>query len=360
MPMRQARPLNDETRAYARELHRSATIIDSEGVCVLMPVVHIPPGPMDGCSYLDRAIGSGLTAMNITMGLGGIASGVDDFRALLNSIYGHLVYFELHPDQLVHVQTMADIDRAKREGKLGIIFGVQGFGTKMEGDITLVRILHKLGMRVIQLTNNERNPLGCGCIEKSDTGLTQLGRAAIAEMNRVGIVVDLAHAAEQTALEAFELSREPCIISHANARSLNDHYRNATDAMLKALAAKGGVIGITCYASFCRKKTGVRPNIDDVVDHIAYVADLVGIDHVGFGSDFFETESEVRFSDFANYYPSVHRGHRMDELYAVGLERVEHLPRLTESLVSRGFTDDEVKKVLGGNHRRVFEKVWRD
>lgn len=359
MPVRQARSLNDETRAHARELHRSATIIDSEGVCVLMPTVHIPPGLVDGRSYLDRAIGSGLTAMNVTMGLGGIASGVDDFRALLNSIYGHLVYFELHSDQLVHVQSIADLDRAKRDGKLGIIFGVQGFGTKMEGDVTLIRIVHKLGMRVVQLTNNERNPLGCGCIEKSDTGLTQLGRAAIAEMNRVGVVVDLAHAGEQTALEAFEFSREPCMISHANARSLNDHYRNATDAMLKALAAKGGVIGITCYASFCRKESGVRPDIDDVVNHVAYVADLVGIDHVGFGSDFFESESEVRFSDFATYYPSVHRGHRIDELYACGLERVDHLPRLTEALVCRGFTDDEIAAVLGGNHRRVFEKVWR-
>ena len=209
------------------------------------------------------------------------------------------------------------------------------------------------------LTNNERNPLGCGCIEKSDSGLTQLGRAVIAEMNRVGIVVDLAHAGEQTALEAFELSRKPCLISHANARGLNGHFRNATDAMLKALAAKGGVIGITCYAPFCCKEPGVRPSIDDVVDHIAYVADLVGTDHVGFGSDFFESESEVRFSDFASYYPSVQRGDKLDELYPCGLVRVDHLPRLTEALVCRGFADDEIAAVLGGNHRRVFEKVWR-
>jgi membrane dipeptidase len=340
-------------------LHRDAIVIDSEGVTVLLPSVHIPPAPIEGRAFLDRALAAGLTAMNTTMGLGGIASGIDDFRALLNSIYGHLVYFELHPDKLLHVQRAADVESAKRDGKLGVIFGVQGFGSKMEGDLTLIRILHKLGLRIVQLTNNERNALGCGCIERPDTGLTQLGRAAIAEMNRIGMLVDLAHAGERTALEAFEASRAPCIVSHANARALNDHWRNLTDEMLRALAAKNGVIGITAYAAFCQPKSGTRPTVHDVIDHIAYVADLVGIDHVGIGSDFFESESEVRYADFASYYPAVQRGFRREETCADGFERIDHFPRLTEALVERHFTEADIKKILGGNHLRVFRDAWR-
>ena len=342
----------------ANSLHKDAIVIDSQGVTVLLPSVHIPPAPIDGRSFLDLARAAALTAMNVTMGLGGIASGTDDFRSLLNSIYGHLVYFELHPDEVIHVQSADDVERAKRDGKLGVIFGVQGFASKMEGDLTLIRILHKLGLRIVQLTHNERNALGCGCIERHDTGLTQLGRAAIAEMNRVGILVDLAHAGETTALETLETSRVPCIVSHANVRALTDHWRNLTDHMLRALAESGGVVGITAYAPFCQPPSGARPTIDDVVDHIAYVADLVGIDHVGIGTDFFEAESEIRYADFASRYPGVQRGFRREEISAQGFERVDHFPRLTEALVARNFTDADVRKILGENHLRVFRAAW--
>jgi len=99
--------------------------------------------------------------------------------------------------------------------------------------------------------------------------------------------------------------------------------------------------------------------VHDVIDHIAYVAELVGIDHVGIGSDFFESESEVRYADFASYYPAVQRGFRREETYAEGFERIDHFPRLTEALVKRHFTDADIKKILGGNHLRVFREAWR-
>ena len=129
-------------------------------------------------------------------------------------------------------------------------------------------------------------------MEGNDSGLTQFGKACVREMNHVGILVDLAHAGERTALEAFDTSQAPCIISHANARALAEHPRNVSNEVLKALAKRGGVIGITAYAPFIREsaRDGLRSNI--WWKHVAYVADLVGIDHVGIGSDHFEAESD--------------------------------------------------------------------
>jgi membrane dipeptidase len=322
--------------------------------------VLIPPPPLDGRSFLDRAAASGVTAMNTTLGLGGIATGSDDLRALLTSIYGYLSYFELQADRVVHVLTAEDVARAKREGKLGIIFGVQGLASKIHDDLTLLRILHKLGLRVAQLTNNERNSLGCGCLEVPDGGLTQLGRACVVEMNHLGMVVDVAHAGGRTARDAIEVSSAPCVVSHANAYGLRDNPRNVRDDVLRALGERGGVIGITAYSPFCETQRGRRPTLDDVVDHVTYVADLIGIDHVGIGSDFFETESEIRFAHHSQSYPDVRGGYgSIDAIYAEGFERIDRFPRLTETLVRRRFPDADIVKVLGGNFLRVFSAVWR-
>ena len=344
----------------AVSLHRQATVIDTQGVGVLMPNVHLPQPDYQGRSFLDRACEGGLTAMNTTMGNGGIASGVDDLRALLNHIYGYLVYFRLHADRLLLVERVTDIERAKRENKLGIIFGVQNIAPKIDGDLTLLWSLHKIGLRIAQLTHNDRNVLGCGCLEPVDSGLSQLGRAAVAEMNRIGILVDLAHGGMRTALDAFERSSQPCIISHANARGITDHARNITDEVIRALAKRGGVLGITCYSPFCQKPGDARPDISAVVDHIAYVADLVGIDHVGLGSDQFEAESEVRYAAFGTQFENTQRGFTRETVYATGLERVDCLPNLTETMVARGFSDEDILKVLGGNHLRLFRAVWID
>lgn len=344
---------------HAQQLHREAIVIDTQGVGVLLPNVHLPQPPFAGRSFLDRVRDGGLTAMNTTMGLGGIASGVDDLRALLNSIYGYQVYFELHSDRLLLVETAADIELAKREGKLGIIFGVQNIAPKIDGDLTLLWILQKLGLRIAQLTHNDRNPIGCGCLEPIDSGLSQFGRAAVREMNRVGILVDLGHAGMKTALDAFEYSTKPCIISHGNPRAVTDNPRNFSDDVLRALASCGGVIGITAYAPFCRPMSGGRPSVEHVVDHMCYIADLIGVDHVGLGSDHFEAESEVRYAAFATQFPTTQQGFTREGVYADGLERVDCLPRLTESLVARGFSDLEVSKILGGNHLRLFREVWK-
>ena len=343
----------------AHRVHEEAILIDGQGVTVLLPVAQTVPAPVDGVPYLDRALAGGVTAQNVTLGIGGIGMGTDDFRALLGTMHGHYCYFEIEP-RLLLVETAGDIRRAKHEGRVGVIFGVQGLATKIEDDPSLIRILHRLGLRIGQMTYNERSSLGCGCLEQPDTGLTQLGKIVIREMNHVGIAVDMAHAGDRTTLDAIGASRAPVIVSHGNARALCDTPRNYGDDALRALAQCGGVIGITAYGPLCETKPGVRPALDDMIDHIAYVADLVGIDHVGIGSDFFESESAVRFHAFFRVrYPEVFGDYRLEDVYFDDFSRVDHFPRLTAALLARGFSREETIKVLGGNFLRVFDQVWK-
>lgn len=346
--------------AEVHRVHESALVIDGQGVAALLPVALIPQPPVDGRSYVQRAREGGMTAMNVTMGIGGIGMGVDNLRAMLNTIHGYLSYFEIEPENFVHVLAADDVLRAKDEGRIGVIFGVQGIGPKIEDDPNLILILYRLGLRIGQLTYNERGSIGCGALEPVDSGLTQFGRIVVREMNHVGMLVDLAHAGERTALDTIEASAATVICSHANARALTPNARNWTDDMLRALAAQGGVVGITAYAPFCEPEPGKRPVLDDMVDHIAYVVDLVGIEHVGIGSDFFEAESPVRMERFFRVrYPEMIRHYDIETVYMDGFRRVEHLPRLTRRLLERGFSHEEVSKVLGGNFQRVFAEVWK-
>jgi len=339
-------------------IHRDSILIDAMGSGVLLPTALIPPPPRNGAPLIDRAIASGLTAMNVTLGISGIGMGIDNFRSMIGTIHGYLSYFELE-DRLIHVLSAADIHRAKRDGKLGIIFGCQGIAGKIEDDPGLLLILHRLGQRIVQLTYNERSSVGCGCLEIVDTGLTQLGRICIREMNHLGLVVDLAHAGSRTTLDAAAFSASPIIVSHANVRKLCDTPRNLSDEMITAVANTGGVIGITAYAPFCETAAGKRPTIQDYVDHIAYIGDLAGIDHVGIGSDFFDGESLVRFERFFRLrYPEVIRNYTIDTVYVDGLGTVDDFPRITDALEGRGFSESDIRKILGGNFLRVFDRVW--
>lgn len=351
---------NRELSDHALRLHKEAVVIDGQGTAILLPTALVPPPPVNGSSFLDRALGSGLTAMNVTLGIAGVGMGLDNFRSMVVTIHGYLCYFELEHERLLHVLTADDILRAKQERKLGIIFGCQGLASKIEDDASLLRILHKLGLRIAQLTYNERSSLGCGCLETPDTGLTQLGRVCIREMNHLGLLIDLAHAGQRTSLDVLHFSSVPVVVSHANVRALCDNPRNLTDEQLRALAAQDGVVGITAYSPFCETKPGIRPTLNEVIDHIAYVADLVGVEHVGIGSDLFEGESEVRFERFFRIrYPEVIRQYTMETVYADGFDGVACFPRLTDGLVKRRFRDGEVSKILGENFLRVFRKVWK-
>lgn len=254
------------------------------------------------------------------------------------------------------VRQVSDIHAAKREGKTGIIFGFQN-SSPVEDDLNLVEVFYELGVRVIQITYNDLNFVGAGCYERHDVGLSQFGIDLVQEMNRLGMVVDLSHVGYRTTMEAIEASKDPVWFSHANPMALKEHCRNKTDEQVRALAQKGGVVGVNIFPPFL--KNGYDSTLDDVIDVFVYWVEIAGIDHVSVGLDFTENQSEEWFRWLMS-------GKRKDSpVYPLtyplqlprGIERADQMPNLTEGLLRR-FRQDEVQKIMGLNVLKLFEKVW--
>lgn len=340
--------LTEEQRERAKRIHQQAIIIDALGGHIVAP----EPPPIDGKSYLERLLSSGMTAVNIT-----VAAHADSFETALGKMYAYFNLMEARPDDTLQVETVADIHRAKEEGKIGIMFGLQT-GTAVGKDISKWTILAKLGVRISQLTYMERTDFGDGCYEPENRGLTAYGRQAVQEMNRLGIVVDLSHAGERTSLDAIEYSQKPPVFSHSNPKAVGPSARNITDEQIKAVAAKNGVVGITPHSALCHKVLGVRPTIHDYLDHMEYVINLVGVDHVGIGTDVYESYTKISWeSSTKRMYPSPWV---YETMLSEGFSRITDLPSVTEGLISRGYSDDDIVKILGGNWLRVFGEVWRN
>ncbi|HEY8418722.1 MAG TPA: dipeptidase [Limnochordales bacterium] len=237
-----------------------------------------------------------------------------------------------HPDRLQLIETRRDLDEVHRSGKIGVLLSIEG-GEALEGSLSALRAFQCLGVRALGLTWNLRNDLGDG-VGQADSrgGLTAFGRQVVQEMNRLGMIVDVSHLSEPGFWDVLEVSRHPVIASHSNARAICDHPRNLTDAQIRALAARGGVMGMNFCPEFVRSDGPAT--LEDVVRHIDHIVALVGPDHVGLGSDF----------DGIDGTP-------------VGLEDVSRLPAVTEALLARGYDEDSVRKILGGNFLRVFQQV---
>ncbi|HBT48808.1 MAG: Zn-dependent dipeptidase, microsomal dipeptidase-like protein [Caldanaerobacter subterraneus] len=224
-----------------------------------------------------------------------------------------------------------DIDRIKSEGKIGALLSIEG-GEALEGEIALLRIFYKLGVRAITLTWSLRNDLGDGVEGVPDAGLTSFGKQVVKEMNRLGMIVDVSHLNEKGFWDVIEISEKPVIASHSNAKALCSHRRNLTDEQIKAIAQKGGVIGINFAPQFLRDDK--RATIEDVLNHIDYMVDLVGEDYVGFGSDF----------DGISSTPE-------------GLEDISKFPKIVEGLIKRGYTQEQIDKITHKNFENLIKKI---
>ncbi|MVW69980.1 dipeptidase [Bordetella sp. 15P40C-2] len=268
----------------------------------------------------------------------------------------------------VLVEQTEDIVRAKQQGKLGLIMGWQN--AKPLGDqIDRVKLFHTLGLRVIQLTYNEANLIGDGCLEKRNAGLSMLGIEMVKEMNRVGIAIDLSHCAPQTCLDAAQHSTKPVLLTHANANAIIVRPRNKSDDVIRAVADTGGVIGCSIHAYLLwRGKAGQRPTMEDFVANIKHIGNLVGYEHVGIGTDYpsVETYEAVRHvmvmsrtkyaasgGDFSSAFGDV-----MEARYPVEIPTPAQFPRITEALEQAGLTAGQIEGVLGGNFQRAFNDIW--
>lgn len=262
-----------------------------------------------------------------------------------------------HSDLFVLVDRAADLDSAKRQGKIAVIAGVQNaehFRSKDD-----VAFFHGLGLRCSQLTYNAQTVIGSGSTERVDGGLSDYGVAIVQEMERVGMLVDVSHCGERTTLDAIELAKGPIAITHSNCRALNEHPRLKTDEAIRKLAAKGGVMGITGVRMFVGAKEPTT--IDGIVDHIDHVARLVGIEHVGIGSDadlygYDALPPDQLKALKAAYKASYGFRERID---IEGFDRPTKIYELTQALIRRGYSDADIEAVLGGNFRRLLGQVWR-
>jgi membrane dipeptidase len=244
-----------------------------------------------------------------------------------------------YPDYFVRVNRPADLVRSRREGRMGIILGMQDANHLRNLDD--VDAFYSLGQRLTQLTYNSQNPLGAGCKVSADMGLTPFGVDVVARMNAVGMAIDVSHCGQRTSLDAIAASNKPVLITHSNCRALAPGVaRCKPDEVIFAAARSGGVLGITSVRQFVRSPRHSRPSvtIEDVLDHFDHAVKLVGIEHVGIGSDF-DLDAHPSYD-----IPGLNHSHRIFEL--------------TAGLVRRGYTDAHIGLILGGNFERALQSIW--
>jgi membrane dipeptidase len=327
------------------DLHAAAIVID--GTCPLLR----------RREFVDWYIEGGVTACCPTVG--STAPAGETLRNL-----GAWRRFIASRDDLMLVGAAADIEHAKAARRLGLIFHFQG-ADPIENDLNLVEAYRALGVRMVQLTYNVRNRVGDGCEEKTDAGLTAFGVDLVKRLNENRIVVDCSHTAYRTTMDAIERSSRPTVFSHANAYALHPSPRNIRDDQIKAAAASGGLVGVNGFPAFLGDSP--RPSMDRFIEHLDYMVQLAGIDHVALGIDYYEgmhpvaNETEAkqffrqqvaqkRWSE-SNYPPPPHH-------YPEGMATPKELPNLTARLLARGYPADDVRKIIGGNWLRVLRTVW--
>jgi len=256
--------------------------------------------------------------------------------------------------------TSKDIDVALAEGKIALLLTMEG-GRPLEGKPNLdtlvgLRTFYKLGLRGLQLVDNGRNRIGDGKGEtRTKGGLTNFGISVVEEMNRLGMLIDVAHLTEPGFWDVIATSKDPIIDSHSNCRAICDHPRNLNDEQIKAIAEKGGIIGLSCNAAMCTENN--RATIEDLLKHVDHIGELVGIEHVGLGPDHTEFEIECNiWTPAPGWLEGVYYGIR-DSYHIEGFNSIKGFPLFTEALMKHGYSDEDIKKILGGNWLRVFRQV---
>jgi len=266
------------------------------------------------------------------------------------------------PDKYKIVRTAKDIDEAIAEKKLGVYFTHQGTG-HYEGDVDNVGIWRQLGYGYCLLAYNQRNPVGDGCFVKENGGLTAYGKTLIDAYNRYGMLVDVSHTGERTALDAIERSSQPVISSHSVAMAIAKYQRSLEDSVIKAIARSGGVCSINMVGAFVDTSNPDIVTTDMLFKHIDYMVNLVGIDHVGFGSDFIPdvtfTSDGMQTPDGQAIFPDGGYTTKVAKKGFPTPASYQILPALVDKLLENGYTEEDCAKFLGGNNYRVFKQVWR-
>lgn len=296
---------------------------------------------------LRRARESGFDVVGVNVGYGHMNA-----DAHLKQIAFFRRWIRQHPDELTLVGSVDDIKQAKLEGKLGIFFDIEG-ANALDERLELVGLYYDLGVRWMLLVYNAENPVGGGCQDAEDRGLTDFGRAVVREMERVGMLVCCSHVGRRTALDVLDFAESPVIFSHSNPRSVVDHPRNIDDELIRKCAATGGVIGINGVGLFLGNND-VSP--ENLVRHIDHVVQTVGPEHVGLGLDYVYDAREIE--QYVREHPEQFPAH-LGYSGAVKFAPPETLEGLVEALFRKGYRTEHVRAILGGNFLRLARQVWK-
>ena len=282
----------------------------------------------------------------------------ETFRETVLQIERWNRWFERFPDLIFQGFSADDVQKARETNRTAIFFGSQN-PSMIEDDIGLVEVLHRLGLRFMQLTYNNQSLLATGCYEADDTGLTRMGREVVAEMNRVGMVVDMSHSGERSTLEAIEHSSRPIAITHANPHSWHPALRNKSDTVMKALAESGGMLGFSVYPHHL--KGGGACTSGEFCRMIAQTADLIGVENIGIGTDLCQDQpdSVVEWMRVGRWTKKVDYGE--GSAAAPGFPPMpdwfndnRDFGNISEGLKAVGMSEKEVAAVMGGNWLRFF------
>ncbi len=387
--------LNKEQEIRAKEIHSESLVIDSQALLFesfpispdisqkveeaiksnrpileiqneefRMKFSHIAKDPQYRNNVVEGIMRSGVDVCNITMGMFGLPR-----YSYETAIKDLAFFYKLCKDFSFFkpVTKTKDIRKAKKEGSVGIILNLQNaiclFNDKVNLDLldkmSNLELFYDLGIRIITLAYNTMSPVTGGCIERSDVGLSYLGVEVVERMNQLRMLIDTSHCSHQTTIDVLEVSRQPIAMTHTSCKSVYDHSRAKTDEEIKAVADKGGYIGIFVLPGFIGEKS---VSINTVLDHIDRTVNLGGIDHVGIGTDFTGMTRIPALAKAINkeILRSGFRPENNHDLLQIMKDYntwQEGWPNITRGLVSRGYSDDEIKKIIGGNFLRVFEEV---
>ena len=300
-------------------------------------------------TILPRYAAANVHFVSLSVGLDRIP-----FDETVRAIARERARFRGWSDRICLVESVADIRKARAEGRLAVGFHFQG-SNGLGGMVEMVEVYYRLGVRQMLLAYNQRNQAADGCSERTDSGLSRYGMRLVDEMNRVGMVVDCTHMGYQSSMDAMEMSRSPVLFSHSNAKTLLAHDRNISDEQIRACARTGGVVGVTGVGHFLQ--ADMRATVEAFVRHLDYLAELIGPAHVGLGVDhvYYTSHKAAQRAGARDMYPQGYPATGEAGSYLAP----EDIPRIADRLVVLGWPDEHIHGVLGANYLRVCEQVWR-
>jgi len=339
----------------AAGVYQRSIVIDALANPGSMNVSWPPRGPLSQ-KQRDAIASSGITAINVTVS-------ADAFEATTRNIALWQGEADRYPTLLSIVRRHEDIARAKEQKTLGLILGFQN--TEMlERDLARLEVFHRLGVRIIQLTYNDRNLVGDGCLEPGDAGLSAYGRQVVERMNALGLAVDLSHCGTRTTADGIAASSRPPLITHSGCREVYRHPRSKEDRELKAMADKGGVVGIY-FMPFIGPGPGA-PTVEMLMRQIDHAIKVCGVDHVGIGSDL-STAPIEETPEYLREHKAFVDGRAARGISAPDEARPLFIPELNHSrriegvvrgMRQRKYPDAVIEKIIGGNFHRAFKEIW--